>query len=360
MVRLDDVRKRFGDVEAVAGVSLEIRPGEFFSLLGPSGSGKSTLLGLIAGFHAVTSGRIQIDGEDVTDRPAHERGLGMVFQNYSLFPHLDVRANVGFGLRMRRHPRNEIAPRVERALRTVRLEAYASRKPAELSGGQQQRVALARALVIEPKVLLLDEPLAALDKKLRDELRGELKDVQRQTGVTTIFVTHDQDEALALSDRLAVIHEGRVVQCGTPTEIYRTPATRFVAAFLGDANFARGVCTEERDDRARLEVAGVGSLWALRGGRGPWLGETLEFYVRPEQIRVAPARGQPVFTGRVVARTYFGRSTQLAIRLPDGSTWTAHVTEDGRGGGFDVGSEVTLSVDPPAVVPLTPDPEEAP
>lgn len=353
MLVLDAVSKRFGEVHALRGVSLEVRRGEFFALLGPSGSGKSTLLGLIAGFHRVTAGRITIGGVDVTDMPAYERNLGMVFQNYSLFPHLDVRSNVAFGLRMRRRRREEIAERVARALRTVRLEAVGTRRPAELSGGQQQRVALARALVIEPAVLLLDEPLAALDKKLRDEMRAELKEIQRATGVTTVFVTHDQEEALALSDRVAVMHDGQLEQCGEPDMIYRRPASRFVATFLGDANLDWAVVTEAAPHCVQLEVAGAGRLASATDGMPAAVGQTVEFYVRPQHVRLtawsASAAG---LRATVTGRTYLGRYTEIAVRLASGTTWRAQMTDAPPRATSDIGAEVMLTMAPEAVVVL--------
>jgi ABC-type Fe3+/spermidine/putrescine transport system ATPase subunit len=349
--------KRFGAVAAVRDVFLAVEPGEFFAFLGPSGSGKSTLLGLIAGFHAPTAGRIELRGEDVTTLPAYARHVGMVFQSYSLFPHLDVWDNVAFGLRMRHCRREELARRVGHALDLVRLTGYGPRNPRELSGGQQQRVALARALVIEPRVLLLDEPLAALDKKLRDELRSELKQIQRATGVTTLFVTHDQEEALALSDRLAVMYEGQLVQCGTPEEVYRRPASRFVADFLGAGNFERAVCAGAGTDAVTLEVDGVGTLRAAGTTRALTDGQKVEFYVRPEHLRVTPregAGGASGLRGRVVARTYLGRATELVVELANGTRWNAHVVDGTPAPLPEVGADVALDAAPPHVVLVRP------
>jgi spermidine/putrescine ABC transporter ATP-binding subunit len=354
MVILEGVSKRFGEVHALRRVSLEIHRGEFFALLGPSGSGKSTLLGLIAGFHRATAGRIAIDGVDVTGLPAYARNLGMVFQNYSLFPHLDVRDNVGFGLRMRRRPRAEIAERVDRALRTVRLETFGDRRPTQLSGGQQQRVALARALVIEPKVLLLDEPLAALDKKLRDEMRAELKEIQRATGVTTVFVTHDQEEALALADRVAVMHDGQLEQCGEPDTIYRRPATRFVATFMGDANLDWAVVAEASAERARLEVASAGCLWTVTPSAPLAAGQKVEFYVRPQHLRIAtPSPSVAGLRGTVTARAYLGRYTEITVRLASGAAWRAQLMDGAPGAASAPGDDVVLSAEPHAVVALS-------
>ena len=240
-ITLDAVVKLFdGGVRAVDGVSAEIQAGEFFALLGPSGCGKTTTLRLIAGFEQPDSGRILVAGDDITALPPHRRGMSMVFQNYALFPHRTVAENVAFGLRMRQVPRAAAAQRVADALRLVALEGLEARRPSQLSGGQQQRVALARAIVVEPAVLLCDEPLGALDKKLRQAMQFELKQLQRQLGVTLVFVTHDQEEALAMSDRVAVMRAGRIEQLGAPSELYDRPASRFVADFLGDANVIEG------------------------------------------------------------------------------------------------------------------------
>src|SRR6202521_3158155 len=239
-VRLDDVTKRFGETTALRDASLLVRRGELMTLLGPSGCGKTTLLNLVAGFLVPDRGEIAIDGERVTDLPTYRRDIGMMFQSYALFPHMSVAANVGYGLKMRRIAKPEIARRVAHALALIKLDGLEDRKPRQLSGGQQQRVALARALVINPKVLLLDEPFSALDKNLRASMQVELRDIQRKLGVTTIFVTHDQSEALSISDRLAVMSEGRIRQLGTPEDVYRRPGDRFVASFVGDTNVLRG------------------------------------------------------------------------------------------------------------------------
>jgi ABC-type Fe3+/spermidine/putrescine transport system ATPase subunit len=238
-VRIESVSKSFGDVLALQDASLRIHRGEILTLLGPSGGGKTTLLNLVAGFLRPDSGSIHIDGRPVTDVPPYKREIGVLFQNYALFPHMNVSSNVGYGLKMRRTAKAAMQRRIEEVLALVHLTGYESRKPRQLSGGQQQRVALARALAVSPKVLLLDEPFSALDKNLRASMQLELKDIQRKLGVTTIFVTHDQSEALSLSDRIAVLSEGRICQVGTPDAIYRRPADRFVAAFVGDVNVFR-------------------------------------------------------------------------------------------------------------------------
>ena len=287
-VRLDAVRKRYGRVEAVAGVGLVIAEGEFFTLLGPSGSGKTTLLRLVAGFERPDSGRVELGGQDVTDRPPFARDVNTVFQDYALFPHMSVGDNIAYGLRIRRVPRAARRERVERALAMVRLSGLEGRRPAQLSGGQQQRVALARAIVNEPEVLLLDEPLGALDLKLRQEMQLELKRIQQQVGITFLYVTHDQEEALTMSDRVAVLRGGRIEQVGTPVEIYEQPASDFVAGFIGVSNLL------ERDGR--------------------------RFTVRPEKIRVldddaAPEPGAHVETGRVRDVVYLGVLTRYLVDL---------------------------------------------
>ncbi len=262
-VRLEGVEKRYGDVVAVDGVDLDVRDGEFFSMLGPSGSGKTTTLRMIAGFEQPTGGRILLHGRDVTGVPPFDRDVNTVFQDYALFPHLSVGDNVAYGLRVRKVKRDERVARVKDALRMVRLEGYDGRKPAQLSGGQRQRVALARALVNRPRVLLLDEPLGALDLKLREEMQIELKAIQQQVGITFIYVTHDQEEALTMSDRLAVFNAGRIEQLGSPAEVYERPATRFVAGFVGTSNLLTG-------DVARTVLGRPGT-----------------FTIRPEKIRLA-------------------------------------------------------------------------
>ncbi|KAB2370703.1 ABC transporter ATP-binding protein [Actinomadura montaniterrae] len=265
-VRIRDLRKTFGAVEAVAGVDLDIGDGEFFSMLGPSGSGKTTVLRLIAGFERPTSGTVELAGRDVTGLAPFDRDVNTVFQDYALFPHLDVLRNVEYGLKVRRVPKAKRRERALEALRSVRLDGFEARRPGELSGGQRQRVALARALVNEPKVLLLDEPLGALDLKLREEMQVELKTIQRRAGITFVFVTHDQEEALTLSDRIAVLDGGRVQQVGTPAEVYEHPATEFVAGFVGTTNRIGDVCVRPEKLHVRILGDDTGEAGGEAGG----------------------------------------------------------------------------------------------
>lgn len=321
-VELKALVKTFGAVVAVDGIDLTVYEGEFLSLLGPSGCGKTTTLNLIAGFVEPTRGRVLIDGEDVTGRPAYQRDLGMVFQNYALFPHMTVFDNIAFGLRTRGVPRREIERRVSEALALVRLEGREGAWPSQLSGGMQQRVALARALVFKPRVLLLDEPLAALDKKLREEMRWELREIQRAVGITTIFVTHDQQEALSLSDRIAVMERGRIEQTGTPREIYERPATRFVADFIGGSNVLPVRVVAAREGEAEVELLGVGRLLVRGAGAGriPAPGSDVELLIRPERVAlVAPTSREPnTFPGRVVRVTYLGSQTEVRVEVGSG------------------------------------------
>ena len=318
-VRLDGIVKRFGDVPALQEVTLPIRRGELMTLLGPSGCGKTTLLNLVAGFLAPDAGGIFIDGDEVTSVPAYKREIGMVFQSYALFPHMDVAANVGYGLRMRGVPKHEIQKRVTDVLALVKLAGLENRRPRQLSGGQQQRVALARALVIRPKVLLLDEPFSALDKSLRASMQIEVKEIQRKLGVTTIFVTHDQSEALSLSDQIAVMSDGRIRQCGTPDEVYRRPSDRFVASFVGDANVllahldsVEGTYATVVLGAARISVS-TATLGALA------VGAPVDLFVRPEKLRVA-GPGEPIAAqGVVSAHVYQGGHVDLYVDAPAAS-----------------------------------------
>ena len=289
-IRIVGVRKRYGDVAAVDGVDLDVARGEFFTMLGPSGSGKTTTLRMIAGFERPDEGRIELGGTDVSRRPPFDRPVNTVFQDYALFPHMTVQQNVEYGLRVRKVAKSERRAKASEALARVRLEGYGARKPGQLSGGQRQRVALARAIVNTPRALLLDEPLGALDLKLRQELQIELKQLQQELGMTFVYVTHDQEEALTMSDRIAVFNNGRIEQVGSPAEMYEHPATTFVAGFIGTSNI--------------LE----------RGGR--------TFTVRPEKIRLLPFEAGEGEPGTVHATAYLGPSTKFVVALDEGGELT--------------------------------------
>jgi putative spermidine/putrescine transport system ATP-binding protein/spermidine/putrescine transport system ATP-binding protein len=315
-VALDGVTKRFGKTTALDDVSLMIRRGELMTLLGPSGCGKTTLLNLVAGFLTPDSGEIAIAGRRMTDVPAYRREIGIMFQNYALFPHMSVAANVGYGLRMRRIAKAEIARRVGEALALVKLAGLEDRKPRQLSGGQQQRVALARALVIRPQVLLLDEPFSALDRNLRASMQVELKEIQRKLGVTAIFVTHDQSEALSLSDRIAVIADGRIRQLDIPDEIYRHPLDRFVASFIGDANVLRARL-ERIDGAVATVVLGAARVAVpARTLQGGAVGDPVDLFVRPEGLCVAENEAAAAVHGLVGAQIYQGGHIDLYVEVP--------------------------------------------
>jgi putative spermidine/putrescine transport system ATP-binding protein len=349
VVELQGVTRDYGPVHAVADLDLAVHEGELLALLGPSGCGKTTTLNLIAGFIEPTRGRIRIDGEDVTGRPPHARGLGVVFQSYALFPHLSVFENVAFGLRERRVPRPEIERRVREALALVRLEGQDPRRPGQLSGGQQQRVALARALVYRPRVLLLDEPLAALDKKLREEMRTELREIQRSVGTTTVFVTHDQAEALSLADRIAVMHGGRLEQLGPPREIYLHPRTRFVADFIGASSFLRGRAVAAD----RVELPG-GSVLRVEAAAPLRPGAAVELAIRPERVHVdrsGALAGDNVVSGRIVRLAYLGVQTEVHAELPGGTRVLGYAAEP-LAGMLAEGQAVALSLPPDAFTVL--------
>lgn len=319
VLRLEAVEKHFGATPAVHGVTLEIARGEFFALLGPSGCGKTTLLRLIAGFEQPDTGRVLLDGADVASVPANERPVNTVFQHYALFPHLTVANNVAFGLRYHPDAIRNTQYAVEEMLKLVRMDGLGDRKPDQLSGGQKQRVALARALILHPKVLLLDEPLAALDVKLRKEMQVELKALQRRVGITFIFVTHDQGEAMSLADRVAVMNEGRIEQLGTPAEIYEAPRTSFVAAFIGDSNFFDGTVAEVVDaEHVRLAIDGFPDLLAFND-KGLSSGDHVTLSVRPEKIRIlrerpAPAPDHNLARAIVEDVIYLGTHTRYWLR----------------------------------------------
>jgi spermidine/putrescine ABC transporter ATP-binding subunit len=316
-VKLDGVTKRFGQVAALDDVSLVVRRGELMTLLGPSGCGKTTLLNLVAGFLVPDGGEIAIDGRRVTEQPTYRREIGIMFQNYALFPHMSVAANVGYGLRMRRIAKPEIERRVADALALAKLAGLGDRRPRQLSGGQQQRVALARALVIRPRVLLLDEPFSALDRHLRSSMQVEIKEIQRKLGVTTIFVTHDQSEALSLSDRIAVIAEGRIRQVGTPDDIYRRPIDPFVASFVGDVSVFRARL-ECFDGASAVVVLGSARSSVPAGtlqGLAP--GAPVDLFVRPEDLRIAEHDADIAAHGTVATHVYQGGHIDLYVDVPD-------------------------------------------
>jgi spermidine/putrescine ABC transporter ATP-binding subunit len=312
-VTFDGVTKRFGEVKALDNVSLEIGRGEFMTLLGPSGCGKTTLLKLAAGFLGPDGGSVAINGKLVNDLPTYKREIGMMFQNYALFPHMSVAENIAYGLKTRHVPRSEIRKRVADVLALVKLTNMDDRKPRQLSGGQQQRVALARALVINPTVLLLDEPFSALDKNLRASMQIELREIQRKLGLTTIFVTHDQSEALSMSDRMAVMSEGNIRQLGSPLEIYRRPGDRFVASFVGDTNCLQGELVGVETLEAVIALGGLQIKVPAGHLAGAPASTSVDLFVRPEQLRIGTP-GQPgTMTGRIVAQTYHGGHVDLQI-----------------------------------------------
>jgi spermidine/putrescine transport system ATP-binding protein len=328
-VRLDHVTKRFGDFAAVREMDLAIPRGQFFTMLGPSGCGKTTTLRMVAGFEDPTEGRVLLDGEDVTDLPAFRRPTNTVFQSYALFPHRNVEQNVAFGLQRQKVDKDEIRRRVGEELERVGLSGEAKRKPAQLSGGQQQRVALARALVNRPAVLLLDEPLGALDLKLRKQLQVELKGIQRDVGITFVYVTHDQEEALTMSDKIAVMNRGVVEQVSDPETVYERPATTFVAGFIGVSNLMPGEVISANGDGAKLRLdAGPTVRTPSTGGAAS--GERAHAVVRPEKLVLTPAAdgtpdGRPSVEGQVESSLYLGTATQMVVKLGDGTRLTVLV-----------------------------------
>jgi putrescine transport system ATP-binding protein len=321
LVRFERVTKRFGDFLAVDDLSLALYPRELFALLGPSGCGKSTLMRMLAGFEAPDAGRILLDGEDLSGVPPHRRPVNMMFQSYALFPHMSVWDNVAFGLKQEGLPRAEIARRVEEMLAVVKLEGLARRPPDQLSGGQRQRVALARSLAKRPKVLLLDEPLAALDRKLREATQFELMDIQVELGTTFMVVTHDQDEAMTMADRMAVMDRGRIVQIGPPEVVYERPASRFVAEFVGDVTIFEGVVERVEGEHVRVAVPGVGVVELDDNAPTVRAGDRASVAIRPEKISVShdePAEPANKVAGEVWDIGYLGDVTMLQVRLDDG------------------------------------------
>ena len=317
VIEFRNVTKRFGEVVAVAGSNLTVRQGEFLSILGPSGCGKTTALRLMAGFEQPSEGEVFIRGDNMTGVPAYRRPVNMVFQNYAIFPHLNVRQNIAFGLRKERLSKAELGRRVDEALELIKLPGFGARAASELSGGQRQRVALARALVKKPKVLLLDEPLGALDKKLREQMQIELRQLQKTVGVTFVFVTHDQEEALTLSDRIAVMNEGRVLEVEAPGPLYESPRTKFVADFLGTMNFFEGRVREAANGRVVVETAGLGRV-ELATRHEVSAGARITIGLRPEKIRLlsrAPAEAVNAVEGRMGPSAYLGDRSHYYVRL---------------------------------------------
>jgi spermidine/putrescine transport system ATP-binding protein len=361
-IELLELTKRFAEVTAVDSLDLVIPGGEFFSLLGPSGCGKTTTLRLIAGFEQPTDGRILLDGADVAYTPPHKRNVNTVFQNYALFPHLNVFDNLAFGLRRAKRPKDEVRSRVARALELVQLSGYEKRKSSQLSGGQQQRVALARALILNPAVLLLDEPLGALDAKLRKALQIELKALQQEVGITFLYVTHDQEEALTMSDRLAVMNAGRVEQVGAPQDVYEDPQTVFVADFLGASNLMDATAKGTSDGRCLVAVERF-ELEA-RGGGSDVTGPA-KIVIRPERIELEP-HGSPAgpnrLPGMVERLVYIGSAVQIIVRAATGETLQALVQNTGNPLPYEQGTpvQVYLPADALRVLPAAAKAEQPP
>jgi spermidine/putrescine ABC transporter ATP-binding subunit len=339
-LRLAGIEKHYGATTAVAGIDLAVSEGEFVTLLGPSGCGKTTTLGLIAGFFPPTAGEIYLKGKAVSDLPSFRRDIGVVFQDYALFPHMTAAENVAFGLRMRKVSAAELAQRVKNALDLVQLAGLGERRPLQLSGGQRQRVALARALVINPTVLLLDEPLSNLDLKLREEMRVEIVAIQRRLGITTIFVTHDQGEALVMSDRIAVMNAGRIEQVGDPADIYERPATRFVAEFIGRMNLFSGVVTSERGVRLAS-----GTVLAIAVPADSANDAAVHVAVRPERARLVPEKPSSglALAGSVRQVLYLGASREVHLDLAGGERGLVELPNDGSHSEFASGSQAWLT-----------------
>ena len=347
LLEIQGVTRRFGDFTAVDNVSLAIDAGEFFTLLGPSGCGKTTLLRMIAGFDLADGGRILLNGEDLAGKPPEARPVRTVFQSYALFPHMTVEGNVAFPLRMAKTPEREIAPKIAAALEDVRLVGFGKRMPQELSGGQKQRVAIARALVTHPTVLLLDEPLAALDAKLREEMQIELIDLQKEVGITFVYVTHDQTEALALSRRIAVMNQGRVEQMDAPSHIYNFPRTRFVADFIGHCNLLSGSVVANMNGIVTLDVKGMGAVDVATGSKIA-LGQSGSIALRPEKIRIEAPSSKPPdrhYRGTVAELLYLGDVTVYKVATQNGTRIEAlrANSQSGRAQFFEIGDDVEMS-----------------
>jgi putrescine transport system ATP-binding protein len=358
-IRIEGVTKRFGTFTAVDSVSLDIRKGEIFALLGGSGCGKTTLLRMLAGFESPTEGRIFIDGQDMTGVPAYERPVNMMFQSYALFPHMNVESNVAYGLKHEKMTNAQRRDRVREMLDLVQLAQFAHRKPHQISGGQRQRVALARALARQPKLLLLDEPLAALDKKLREHTQFELMDIQHKTGTTFIVVTHDQEEAMILSNRIAVMDRGQVRQVGSPTEIYEYPNSRFVAGFIGSITSFDGVVLDADGGLARVEVPAMQAVVTARAVPGLTPGQAIALALRPEKIAISRERpeGPNAIAGTVSDLGYFGKDSLYKIRLDSGAVLSVNSVNARRAGENERVAawedRVWLAFDPASAILLT-------
>ena len=350
-LEVEGLTRRYSAQVTVGPISFDVRTGEFFSLLGPSGCGKTTTLRCIAGFETLSAGAIRLQGERLDDKPPHRRDVGLVFQNYALFPHLNVFDNIAFGLKLRRVPKLEIAERVGRILRLVDLSTLTERFPAQLSGGQQQRVAIARSLVLEPRILMFDEPLSNLDFKLRIQMRDELKSLQRRLGKTAIYVTHDQTEALVLSDRIAVLSHGRIEQIGTPDEIYERPATSFVAEFIGSSNLLAATIVERRGGEATVVTERGLRLRCAVEGQASGEGAEVAVLIRPERVQIKAAEngGTPednCFPARIVTVTYLGEDLRLDLELPAGQMLQGTLKNTGAARDWVPAQTVKIVVDP--------------
>ena len=358
-IRLRQVRKQFGSVAAVDGVSLEIGDGELFTLLGPSGCGKTTLLRLIAGFHTLDGGEIWFGDRRIDGLRPYARNIGMVFQNYALWPHMTVEANVAYGLKLRKLATAEIAARLAEGLRKVNLTGFESRYPGQLSGGQQQRVALARALVLNPDILLLDEPLSNLDAKIRVQVRAEIRKLQQELGITTIYVTHDQEEALSLSDRVAVMKDGRVLQVGAPKELYERPRTPFVADFVGTNNLVPGRVSERAGAELVVDTA-VGRLRAVPSGP---VGDRCVLAIRPENVAIsagAAPNGGNVVAGRVSFVAYLGSALRYDVEAGQGQVLKVDVRDPWHHEPLAIGRDVVVSFPASVTLAVAPDsPDDA-
>ncbi len=344
-IKITEVTKRYGDKTVIPKLSLDIRDGEFFTLLGPSGCGKTTLLRMIAGFNTIEDGTISFDNDVINSIPPYKRNIGMVFQNYAIFPHMSVRKNVEYGLVQRKLDKKTIREQADAIMETVKITEYADRSPNQLSGGQQQRVALARAIVIHPTVLLMDEPLSNLDAKLRIEMRSAIRDIQKNVGITTVYVTHDQEEALAVSDRIAVMNLGELQQVGTPFELYHRPANLFVATFVGSSTIFDAVC-QKTSDGVSLVIDGQVTVPMNNLNEDVKDGEELKVTVRPEEFILMKDEGQEnMLKGVVKSRTFLGKFINYEITLADGTFVEISQPTGGINSSFAVDEKVALSID---------------